>query len=1055
MNSTLPYFLYFGNVNKPLKVLVDTGSNKNYIHPRFTKIYHNVNKPFTVSSVGGDIQINRYSQGKFFLPYSDVVTKFYHMEQLKTFDAVVGHDTLKELKAIINIAKEKIILPNNFEIPLLQYQFQQVNKIQIRDNHLNDAEKNMLNTFLIEFQDLFQPPDEKLPFTTRINANIRTTDENPVYSKSYPYPEALKNEVTKQIDKLLNDGIIRPSHSPYNSPVWIVPKKLDASGQKKFRMVIDYRKINSKTVSDRYPIPETSAVLANLGKNKYYTTLDLASGFHQIPMADQDIEKTAFSVNNGKYEFVRLPFGLKNAPSIFQRVMDDVLREHIGKICYVYIDDIIIFSSTIDEHLKNLRTIFETLRKANFKIQPDKSEFLKTEVEFLGFIVSENGLKPNMKKVEAIQKYPEPTNLKELRAFLGLSGYYRRFVKDYAKIAKPLTKLLRGEECPHGHGNSNAMKNGQVSKHVSKSIQIKFDNDAKRSFDILKKILTSNDVLAFPNFENPFILTTDASDKAIGAVLSQQFHDGERPITFISRTLSKPEENYATNEKEMLAVVWALGSLRNYIYGAKVKIYTDHLPLTFTISPKNNNAKLKRWKAYIEEHDYEMFYKPGKSNVVADALSRIQINSLTPTRHSADDDDNCYIPSTESPINVFRNQLIFKIGSNSNYNIEYPFPGYRRHIFTESRFTPEFLKEQMMRYLTPNLVTGIFTDEPIMAVIQEIFKEHFNPRNVKARFTQTQVTDLTDEEQQLDEVKKIHTFAHRNAKENSLQLLKNFYFPRMNKVIQQYVKTCEICKMEKYERNPQKFIKVKTPIPNYPAEIIHIDIFTYDQDNLFISSIDKFSKFLKMRPIISKAIPDVQDVLIQLLFDWDVPAQIVMDNDSTLASNVIEQRIRSLGINIFKTPIHRSETNGQIERCHSTIREIVRCIKSDNPELNINDLIQMAAHKYNNTIHSFIKNTPHNILLGENENNMTFDEVTRQRDKNNEKILQIYRKKDENIVETTYPIYEPGTIAYEKAHEISKKKSRYKKLLVKEDHDTYIIDSRDRKIHKCDLRLNV
>lgn len=1036
-------------MKQPLKVLVDTGSNKNFIHPRFTKFYHLVKKPFNVSSVGGDIKITKYSQGKFFKPHSDIIVKFYHMKELKTFDAVLGHDTMKELKAVINIAKEKLILPNKRIIPLLQHKFQEVNKIQIRNDHLNDNEKKLLNNFLSNYQDLFQPPDEKLPFTTRIKATIRTTDDKPVYSKSYPYPQALKNEVNKQVEKLLSDGIIRPSHSPYNSPVWIVPKKLDASGQKKFRMVIDYRKINSKTISDRYPIPDTAAVLANLGKSKYFTTLDLASGFHQIPMSERDIEKTAFSVNNSKYEYVRLPFGLKNAPSIFQRVMDDVLREHIGKICYVYIDDIIIFSETIEEHLRNLKIVFETLRKANFRIQPDKSEFLKNSVEFLGFIVSSEGLKPNVKKIEAIKDYPEPTNLKELRSFLGLSGYYRRFVKDYAKIAKPLTNLLRGEEMVKDNHKADV----KVTRHNSKTFKISFDSLARKSFELLKEILTSNDVLAFPDFEKPFILTTDASDKAIGAVLSQQFDDGERPITFISRALSKTEENYATNEKEMLAVVWALGSLRNFIYGAKVKIYTDHLPLTFTISPKNNNAKLKRWKAYIEEHDYEMYYKPGKSNVVADALSRIQYNSLTPTRNSADDDDSCYIPSTESPINVFRNQLIFKIGPNSNYQLEVPFPGYKRHIFTEQRFTIEFLKSKMKNYLNPGLLNGIYTSEPIMAIIQEIYKEHFNPRNVKVRYSQKQVTDLSDEERQLEEIKIIHLFAHRNAKENALQLLKNFYFPRMNKIVQQFVKTCEICKTEKYERNPQKYIHVKTPIPNYPCEIIHIDIFVYDQNNLFISSIDKFSKFLKMRSIKSKSIMDIQDVLIQLLFDWDVPSQIIMDNESTFVSNVIEQRIRNLGIEIYKTPIHRSETNGQVERCHSTIREIVRCIKLENPELSVNELIQMAAHKYNNSIHSFIKNTPHNILLGENDQNLTFEQRGRQRDFNNEKITNLFEKADEKInQDNQYQIFDPGTVAYEKMHELSKKKSRYRKILVKENHDTYIIDNSNRKIHKCDLR---
>lgn len=416
------------------------------------------------------------------------------MKELKTFDAVIGHDTLKELKSIIDIAAEKMLLPGNFEIPLLQHKLHQINKLFVRNNHLQDCDKNKLNQLLEKNADLFQPADCRLPFTTKITAEIRTTDENAVFTKSYPYPQALKSEVTKQIEKLLKDGIIRPSKSPYNAPVWVVPKKVDASGEKKYRLVIDYRKLNEKTINDRYPIPDTSSILANLGNNKYYTTLDLASGFHQIPMNAKDIEKTAFSINNGKYEFVRLPFGLKNAPSIFQRVMDDVLRDYIGKICYVYIDDIIIFGKTIEEHLSNLETILHVLRNANFRIQPDKSEFIKTEVEFLGFIVSENGLKPNPKKVEAIQKYPEPTNLKELRMFLGLSGYYRRFIKDYAKLAKPLTNLLRGED---GHR--------QISKNQSKNTPVTLEYEAKEAFQTLKDILSSSDVLIFPNFEKKLL----------------------------------------------------------------------------------------------------------------------------------------------------------------------------------------------------------------------------------------------------------------------------------------------------------------------------------------------------------------------------------------------------------------------------------------------------------------------------------------------------------------------------------------------------------------------
>lgn len=976
------------------------------------------------------------------------------MSKLKTFDAIIGHDTLCELSAIIDTKNAKLIINQIHEIPLLQHKLQEVNKIVIRDNHLLPFQKEKLHTLLQDYKEIFQPPDSKLSFTTRIKAEIRTIDDNPIYSKSYPYPQSLKTEVNKQISKLLDDGIIRPSKSPYNSPIWIVPKKLDASKEKKYRLVIDFRKLNLKTISDRYPIPDTSTVLANLGQNKYFSTIDLTSGFHQVPMSEKDIEKTAFSINNGKYEFVRMPFGLKNAPSIFQRVMDDVLKDHIGKICYVYIDDIIIFGKTFEEHMENLKIVLETLKNANFRIQPDKSEFFKTEVEFLGFIVSENGLMPNPKKVEAIRNYPQPTNLKELRMFLGLSGYYRRFIKDYAKLARPLTVLLRGV---NGHR--------QVSKNESKNYPIKLNENAINAFDTLKGILSSSDILVFPDFNKPFIITTDASNVALGAVLSQKTSEGDKPISFISRSLTKSEENYATNEKEMLAIVWALNTFRNFIYGTKIHIYTDHMPLTYAVSPKNINAKLKRWKSYIEEHDHEIFYKKGTSNTVADALSRIkiqninksypQLNSLTPTLHSSDNDDNSYIPSTESPINVFKNQLIFKIDSRSSYNFQNIFGTNKRHIFSEPYFSKEFLEQKLKEYLAPNVLNGILTSEPIMSVIQEIYKDTYDPNRIKVRFSQKIVNDITDENEQIRKIKEIHTFAHRNIKENIGQLIQICYFPKMHKKTKQFIDTCEICKLEKYDRKPQKDLPVKTPVPQYPGEIIHIDIFAYTQNNIFLTSIDKLSKFVKIKPLKSRSILDVQQPLMDLLYDWDIPAMIIMDNERTFTSEIIEQQIRNLGIQIFKSPVNHSETNGQIERVHSTIREIIRCTRNPDPDISINDIVQMAVHKYNNTIHSFTKNTPRNIYTGNNIDNLNFADFARQRQQNLDKVVRIFQNKNNKIDDPAYVDFPIDSYVYEKTNTVSKREPRFKKIKVKENHTTFIIDENGRKVHKANLRKKI
>lgn len=926
-------------------------------------------------------------------------------------------------------------------IPLKRHLSESVNSINLRTSHMNDTQKQKLNAIINQCKNLFSEPDEKLTYTTKVIGSIRTINSDPVYSKSYPYPMCLKEEVEKQVDKLLQDGIIRPSRSPYNSPVWMVKKKQDASEETKYRMVIDYRKLNTITISDTYPIPDINEVLANLGNNYIFTIIDLKSGFHQIPLRHCDIEKTAFSINNGKYEFTRLPFGLKNAPSIFQRALDDILREHIGKRCYVYIDDIIIFSKTEEEHFTDMETVFKTLEEANMKIQLDKSEFLKKEVEFLGFIVSQNGIKTNQKKVQAVKDFPIPKNLKELRSFLGMSGYYRRFIRDYAKIAKPLTALLRGED-------------GRSSKTVSKNVIIKLDKEAIDAFNKIKKTLISDEIiLSFPNFEKDFELTTDASNFSLGAVLSQN----DRPITFISRTLSKTEEHYATNEKEMLAIIWALNSLRNFLYGSKrVKIFTDHQPLTYALSTKNNNSKMKRWKAILEEYNYELKYKPGSTNVVADALSRIptdtKINTLSITEHSDDSSSQYLIPTIETPINVFRNQLILLQG-NPNYEISQPFPGYTRHNITYPEYTDTIIINCLRNYLKPNIINGLKTSEEIMGKIQLIYPIHFI--DYKVRYTQTIVEDISNETEQDEIILSVHQRAHRNADENRIQILEKFYFPKMARKIKFHTKRCINCKGNKYDRHPNNQKLVRTPIPNYPGHIIHVDIYSTEK-KLILTAIDKFSKLAYCKPIKSKATEDIRQPLRDILFYFNVPEMIVIDNEKSLNSlSILSMMQDSLKIQVYRTPPYRSEVNGQVERFHSTLSEIMRCLKSDNIERTFEELLERAVNEYNHTYHSTTNKKPIELFYGRtpNTNPENIDSI---RSKNIQLIkqkqtqdLNFHNKNRKNIKN-----YSPGETIYVK-HNVrlgSKLTVRYKPEIVKENKNTVVITQSNKVVHKTNIR---
>ncbi|XP_011699787.1 PREDICTED: uncharacterized protein LOC105457055 [Wasmannia auropunctata] len=315
-------------------------------------------------------------------------------------------------------------------------------------------------------------------------------------------------------------------------------------------------------------------------------------------MSDRDKCKTAFSTPYGHYEFNRMPFGLKNAPATFQRAMNSILAGIQGIRCLVYLDDIVIYGPSLQEHNRRLIEVLNRLREHNLKLQSNKCEFLRKEVTYLGHIITEDGIKPDPEKLRAVREFPVPKKVKDIQSFLGLAGYYRKFIENFSKIAKPLTKLTRKNE------------------HFC------WTEEQQRAFDILKEKLITAPVLSYPEFSQQFTVITDASDYAIGAVLSQGTLGQDRPIAYASRILNKAEQNYNTTEKELLAIVWAVKYFRPYVYGTKFKIVTDHKPLIWLFSVNDPGSRLIRWRLKLEEYDYEIIHRAGKGNTNADALSR-------------------------------------------------------------------------------------------------------------------------------------------------------------------------------------------------------------------------------------------------------------------------------------------------------------------------------------------------------------------------------------------------------------------------------------------------
>ena len=397
----------------------------------------------------------------------------------------------------------------------------------------------------------------------------------------------------EQVKDLLAQGFIRPSASPYGVPILFVPKK-----DGRWHMCVDYRALNKKTVKDQFPLPHIDSLLERLGQAKVFTKLDLASGYHQIAMEETSIQKTAFHTNRSQFEFLVMPFGLCNAPASFQQLMNKVFADNIGTFIAVYLDDILIFSRDIEEHWQHLWWALQRLRGAKLYGWLHKCEFLKDQVDYLGFEVSPGGIKASPGKIKAVIEWPRPKSVHDVRSFLGLATYYRRFVRGFSEMARPLMELTRA------------------------GAEWKWSTSQHEAFNRLKLELTTAPVLKLPDFERQFVVTTDASDAAVGAILEQDFGNGLHPVALSSRKLNNAEMRYSAYERELLGIVWAIAQWKHYFQGLhSVVIQTDHALLHHLPNQASVNARVWKWINIMQGYNLEIRHIPGKRNP-ADTLSR-------------------------------------------------------------------------------------------------------------------------------------------------------------------------------------------------------------------------------------------------------------------------------------------------------------------------------------------------------------------------------------------------------------------------------------------------
>lgn len=855
------------------------------------------------------------------------------------------------------------------------------NVLEKISKNVPDFASSQLLNLCENYTDIFALPEDKLSVNNFYEQKITLSDKNPVYIKNYRMPFTQKSEVKRQVTKMLDDGLIEPSKSNYNSPVILVPKK-STNGIKKWRMCIDFRALNKKIIPDKYPLPRIDDILDNLGRAKFFSVLDLFSGFHQVRLHEESRDVTSFNTEQGSFRFTVLPFGLNIAPNSFQRMMSIAFSGLNPFTCFLYLDDLIVLGISENHHLKNLKTVFETCRKFNLKLNADKCNFFRSEVTYLGHKCTDKGILPDDAKFEIIKNYPRPFDKDSTKRFIAFCNYYRRFIPLFAEIAYPLNKLTR------------------------KRYDFQWTDECENAYQKLKTALHSPPILQYPDFSKPFILTTDAAKYAVGAILSQNFEGHDLPIAYASRGFTKAELNKPTIEKELSGIHFAIKHFRPYIYGTKFIVKTDHKPLTYLFSMKDPSSKLTRMRLELSEYDFEIQYIKGKDNVGADALSRLDISHFKDletknqtilrmtTRAMARQKENLQNQELQSTSNEEPNNDVKVYEAINNFEIRNTPRLYFKIINQERNELKIKIQVSVHKNKPVNATILIANDLSSLGMIlsrlnievgnvgieklklsrnDEIFKlctiNEFKEagnnilKNVNVIIEQS-IQTITDFDEKLRILKEFHddviNGGHVGQKRMYSKIRSKFFWKYMSKDIAQYVRNCHACKINKPTYKTREPL-TRTLTPQKPFDIIIIDTIGPLQKSQYnnkyaVTIICDLSKYLVTVPIENKEAKTIAKAIFKnFILTYGNPKEIRTDMGTEYRNEILKELCSMLNISQKFTTPYRHESVGSIERNHRTLNEYLRSyITSDSD--NWDEYLAYFTYCYNTTPSEIISN---------------------------------------------------------------------------------------------------
>ena len=816
-----------------------------------------------------------------------------------------------------NLEPEKIIsqLKSNESIATVNHVSDHV---EISAENLNDTETlkkegGKLLEIINRFKGIIATSNFDLGSTDIIKHTIDVQGNPPIRLRAYRPPFKQKEEIDRQVQEMLDHGIIRPSKSPWAAPVVLVKKK---SGEMRF--CINYRQLNNATKKDSYPLPRIDDILDKMSGKTIFSTLDLASGYFQIVMDDASKELTAFIVENNLYEFNRMPFGLTNAPSTFQRLMNFVLRDTLQKFALVYLDDIIIFSNDRDNHYHHIETIFKLLHDAGLKLKLKKCHFLKESVEYLGHIISKEGIAPDPGKIDKIANYKVPQNSEELASFLGLTGYYRPFIKDYGTIAKPLS-------CQTKKSKKEPLIWGEIEQ---------------KAFEILRIRLTTSPILAYPDFTAQFQIFTDASNYGIGAILSQTQNGQEVVISYRSRHLKPSELKYATIEKEALAVVFGIKQFKHYLIDSEFLVISDHRPLQWLENIKDENGRLGRWAVQLANMKYKIKYKPGRVHQNADCLSRIQMLQIV---HASDSELSITRAQASDPLCQDINNLLDE-GQLSQENKDKP---------------PVWAKEIQLFNNTNGILTRDF-----WPTSQRRRKEMRNqivlPLSLRPLILQ----------EYHDKPASGHLAFHRTF----LKVQDKYYWPNMITDIKEYCKACVKCATTSKKVQPRAPLH-PLQIADAPFAVLAIDFLgpmtpSSRQGNSFIMVVtDYLTKWVEAIPVSDQTADTTSKALVKhIIARHGPPKAILTDKGSNFTSLLFTNICVYLGIKRKLTTAYHPQTDGQTERFNRTLMGMLRNYVEKTHD-DWERVLELLCFAYRASVHSSTHESPYYLMHGRDHAN--------------------------------------------------------------------------------------